>query len=132
MTGLPPPAAPEPDPPAVGYTSFWRSRWVWVVIAGLVGAVLIFGNWDQDGTSSRSNPAGPACADFIIAVSDAQDGILTDAEFRAEMQNVVRQAEGTSVERLARDVLAAITSGTSTELRQSIERMADPCRAAIR
>lgn len=99
-------------------------------VAALVAVVLVivaaFGGEDDP-----PDPARPACADFIIAVSDAQDGLLTDAEFRSEMQTVLSKADGTRVEPLARDVLAAITSGTADELRTSVERLIPPCRTAI-
>ena len=82
---------------------------------------------NEDGVRSSSrDPAGPACADFIIAVSDAQDGILTDAEFRAEMQTVLETAEGTRVEPLVRDVLAALTSGTPTSCSTPSRRSLGP------
>ena len=107
--------------------------WVWLLAAvGViaVAAVTISGS-TRSSTSAPRDP-GRACADFIIAVADAQDGILTDAEFRAEMQAVADAARGTSVEQRARDVLAAVTSGTSDELHRALERLAQPCREAVR
>lgn len=85
----------------------------------------------QQTSAPTPDPATEACADFIIAAYDYQEGVSTRAEFRSTMQGVVRRAEGTTAEPLAREVLRETTSGTDAGLIEAMIQMRDPCNARI-
>lgn len=71
------------------------------------------------------------CADYIIAVDDWQDGLLTDDEFRGKLRDVTDDAQYTDSEQLARDAMAAVTSGTPEEAFTALKSFADHCSAVI-
>lgn len=115
---------------------WWRREylrlpvWLWAISVPIVVGAIVTNAGDDD--EPADDPAGPACAEFILAVNDLQDGILTDDEFRERMRPVVELSAGTRVEQDMRDVLAGVTQGDPDGAAAAIRGVAPTCRAAIR
>jgi hypothetical protein len=105
------------------------------VVALFILGTLLSGGEDSSSTQSDSRSeaqkaSGLACRHFRNIANDAD--VLTDAEIREKMKEVHDDANIASpaVRTAAREVLAAITSGTNAEFATAVERLDRACEAA--
>lgn len=103
-----------------------------VAVAVLV-AVAMMGNLSElvgGGSVDRGGAtyAADACRGFRSAASDAVDGVLTDAEFRARLVTVERDARNApdDVSGAARSLLADVTAGRDSG--GNVRALGDACR----
>ena len=94
-----------------------------MVAAGVTGLAAC------SSSSSDFNPARDVCVDYGQAVTDYKDGLMTDAEFRADLGGIVEDARLTDVEQYARDSMAAVTSGTTAEMTAALSAFMNYCNA---
>lgn len=103
-----------------------------VVLFGLILATSGGGKSDQPANTAKDKDAAAtlACQHFSNVLGDVRDGVLTDSEFRAKMQEVnddAKVSEDAQVRNSARDLLAAVTSGTTDEVTASTNSLAETC-----
>jgi hypothetical protein len=102
---------------------------VGVVAAMILGAVV----WGVVAGGSDDASASLACGNFYSALVDLESGVLTDAELRARLQDVYRDAkysELPSVRDAASGMLSAMTGGSAADLADAINHMRSACSSA--
>lgn len=95
-----------------------------VVVAGLTllsQSNLFGGSEESDDYPDR------ACLHYVNSVQDFNDGILTESEMRARMQEVLTEARGTTAEAPARGIVAALTQGDTAALGTELANMNRVC-----
>jgi hypothetical protein len=109
-----------------------------VVVGGLFWACSSMGD-DED-----PSPAAPAyedetkgdasarlaCGHFYNVLGDVRDGVLTDFELREKLREIhdtARVSETPGIASSAQAMLAAATTGTSSDVLDAASRMVDAC-----
>lgn len=95
-----------------------------LVLLAVVGCAPTDAAGDGDGETGLN--VYPACTRAIDATRDAQEGVTNDAEFRAEWQQVVRDARDTRVEGDALAVMQAINDADGP-VDAELDAMFDKC-----
>ena len=113
--------------PRVDRQGCWLGISLLTVVFAFVGCSESSSSGGDGDTGSVS--ASLACDHFRNVAGDASDGLLTDAELREKLKEVYDNSIGAAPEitAAARDMLAAITSGTNQEFTRSIRAMGKAC-----
>lgn len=93
------------------------------VLAAVVVIMAGCGTAGADGPTETQR----ACADYVLAVQDWRDGILTDGELRDEVKSAHGRLEGSTLEQPARDALAGVTSGSLVDALDSMTVLIRRC-----
>ncbi len=139
--GAPPLRPPSPvchvcqAPPA--QTGRWRklsprSQLLWILVVSAVVIVVLVAMAQTDEEETGDQHSRLACSHFRNVAGDVARGVLTDAELRGKLKQVDANASIATpqVQRAASAMLAAMTTGTSTELVSSFREMDTACEAA--
>lgn len=103
----------------------------------LAGFALVFGLWGCVSGDDDDEPVGDvfgqeACTQYAVASSDYGDGVLTDEEMRAQLQEVEASAslaDQPGLHDAARSVLAGFTQGTINQ--QEVDALTDLCTVVL-
>lgn len=108
-------------------------RWT-VTVAALTLLAGVACGTDNGSGGSQDRPgdasARAACGHFHNVAVDARDGVLTEDELREKLREVNDTAQAsdvTPVRNAAREMFAAITSGTADEFDEAVRRMSSAC-----
>ena len=110
-----------------------RARPRAIVIGVIIGvpctALLVAAAMNSD--DEDFNPAKAVCVDYGTAVTDYKDGLMTDAEFRADLRGIVDDARYTDAEQYSRDAMAAVTGGTTAEMTATLSAFMNYCNSTF-
>jgi len=102
-----------------------------LAIVALAATAACTDGYGDDGSGSAG--ADLACTHFRNIVGDIADGVLTDAEARAKFQEVEDSASGAEeadIRSSARELVAAMTTGTADDVAAAAIDMGAACDAA--
>lgn len=113
-------------------TTWLRCAAVAVVMTFAAGCA---GSSGPSGSSGDDTPEGDAsaqlaCTHFRNIVDDASAGILTDAEIRDKLKEVYDKAYVSSTRGIAdgaRELLAGITTGTTSDFETALDSFSSAC-----
>lgn len=97
---------------------------------GVILLVLVLVSCSSTSEPSGSASAGAACEHFHNVASDFSDGIMTQEELREKLREVDSAAaasDDTQVKSAAREMFAAVTSGTEEEFNDAVRSMSSAC-----
>jgi hypothetical protein len=108
-----------------------KSSWVGVVVfLVLFGGCYSLVSSNQGDDRPGDAIARNACRDWSEARGQVGDGVLTDAELRGQLQEIYDSARHSEVDAVAdasRDVLAAMTTGTLTDVQRAATAFTEAC-----